>query len=66
MVDSDKKGAIVGVRKIGETTNIFTPTDLEKLPNPKLSPEAQAALAAIKLTEGSTASESTGKEEEKA
>lgn len=40
LVDGYEKGAVVGVRRKG-TTELFTPQHLERLPNPKLSPEAQ-------------------------
>ena len=67
VVDGDKKGDVVGIRRKGEEgPPIFTPQDLEALPNPRISPEAnekrQAMLKAAASSAGETAS---GKEEEK-
>ena len=44
--DGHEKGAVVGVRRKDNPDGpIFTPLDLEKLPNPKISDEANASIA---------------------
>lgn len=47
LVDGAKPGDVVGIKKKGEAgPPIFTPQDLERLPNPKLSEDAQAKMIA--------------------
>ena len=47
LVDGHEKGAVVGVRRKDQPDGpVFTPLTLERLPNPKLSAEAQQAMAA--------------------
>ena len=56
LVDGYEKGAVVGVRRKDQPDGpVFTPNDLERLPNPKLSAEAQTAMAARWAAEAATA-----------
>ncbi len=51
-IDGHEKGAVVGVRRKDDPTGpVFTPRDMERLPNMKLSEEARAAQQAKWLTE---------------
>ena len=43
LVDGNKAGDVVGIRKKGEEGPIFTPKDFDALPSVKMSPEANEA-----------------------
>ena len=65
LIDGAKRGDVVGVRRKDNPDGpVFTPQDLERLPNPKLSPEANEAQQAKWASMGSGEAAS-GKDEEK-